>query len=93
MQEAKTQSTSFFTAIWVVLVMLTLMMLYVDATNISGKRVMLVVLFIAMIKGQLITNYFMGLSKARLLWRGIMFFYFVIVGGLIALAYLNDNHL
>jgi hypothetical protein len=30
----------------------------------------------------------MGLRKTKLLWRVIMFGYFVIVGGLIALAYL-----
>jgi hypothetical protein len=30
----------------------------------------------------------MGLRKAKFLWRAIMFGYFAIVGGLIAVAYL-----
>jgi hypothetical protein len=43
-----------------------------------------------MIKSQMVANYFMALRHTRLLWRGIMFGYFVIVGGLIALAYLRS---
>jgi predicted membrane protein len=56
--------------------------------GMSGKYIMLTLLAITMIKSQLVANYFMGLRKTKLLWRVIMFGYFVIVGGLIALAYL-----
>jgi predicted membrane protein len=56
--------------------------------GMSGKYIMLTLLAITMIKSQLVANYFMGLRKTKLLWRAIMFGYFVIVGGLIALAYL-----
>jgi len=35
-----------------------------------------------------VANYFMGLRKCGTLWRGIMFGYFLIVGSLIAIAYL-----
>jgi len=49
---------------------------------------MLGLLVITMIKGQLIANYFMALRKTKLIWRAIMFGYFIIVGGLIGLAYL-----
>jgi hypothetical protein len=35
-----------------------------------------------------VANYFMALRHTRLIWRAIMFGYFVIVGGLIAFAYL-----
>ncbi len=88
MKNTRAQSNYFSTAIWVILVLLTMMTVYADTVGLSGQHVMLTVLLIAMIKSQLIANYFMGLSKTRLLWRGIMFSYFAIVGGLIALAYL-----
>jgi hypothetical protein len=49
---------------------------------------MLTLLAITMVKSQLVANYFMALRKTKFLWRAIMFGYFAIVGGLIALAYL-----
>jgi len=46
------------------------------------------VLALTLIKGQLIADYFMGLRRVRSLWRTAMFAYLVVVGGLIATAYL-----
>ena len=83
------QTRYFSTAIWMVLVVLTILSFWFGETGQSGKGVMLMLLAITMVKSQLIAHYFMGLSKTRLLWRGIMFFYFVIVGSLIAMAYLK----
>lgn len=83
------QTRYFFTAIWMVLVVLTILSFWFGETGQSGKGVMLMLLAITMVKSQLIAHYFMGLSKTRLLWRSIMFFYFVIVGSLIAMAYLK----
>lgn len=87
-QVAKTQTNNFSTIIWCVLVVLTVVSFWLGETGMSGQKVMLSLLVITMIKSQLIAHYFIGLSKTRLLWRGMMFFYFVIVGGLIAIAYL-----
>ena len=42
---------------------------------------------IALIKGQMVANYFMGLRRVHLGWRILILAYFLIVGGLIALAY------
>ncbi len=50
---------------------------------------MMSVLLIALVKGQLIANYFMGLRHVSWLWRGIILGYFVIVGSMVAVAYLN----
>jgi cytochrome c oxidase subunit IV len=85
---AKPQSNLFSTVIWLVLVALTLMTFSLGEAGMSGPSVMLTLLIITMIKSQMVANYFMGLRKGRLLWRAIMFGYFVIVGSLIALAYL-----
>lgn len=88
MNNIKPQSNLFSTFIWLVLITLTIMTFSLGEAGMSGKGVMLTLLAITMIKSQLVANYFMGLTKAKFLWRAIMFGYFVIVGSLIALAYL-----
>jgi len=88
MNNAKPQFNLFFTIIWLVLVALTVMTFSLGEAGMSGKGVMLTLLAITMIKSQLVANYFMGLRKTKFLWRAIMFGYFAIVGGLIAVAYL-----
>lgn len=88
-QKTENKTKYFSTAIWLVLVALTIVSFCLGETDMQGKDVMLTLLAITMIKSQLVANYFMGLYKTKLLWRGIMFSYFVIVGGLIALAYLK----
>ena len=88
MHNAKPQSNLFSTVIWLVLITLTVITYSLGEACMSGKYIMLTLLAITMIKSQLVANYFMGLRKTKLLWRAIMFGYFIIVGGLIALAYL-----
>lgn len=88
MKNLKQQSNLFNAGIWLILVVLTTMSFSLGEAGMSGKGVMLSLLAIAMIKSQLVANYFMGFRRTRLLWRAIMFGYFVIVGGLIAVAYL-----
>jgi cytochrome c oxidase subunit IV len=88
MNNDKAQSKLFSTVIWLVLIALTFMTFSLGETGMSGKYVMLTLLTITMIKSQLVANYFMALRKTKLLWRAIMFGYFIIVGSLIALAYL-----
>jgi hypothetical protein len=53
---------------------------------------MLGLLFIALVKGQLVAHYFMGLRHTSWLWRGIILGYFLVVGGLIAIAYVSGLH-
>jgi caa(3)-type oxidase subunit IV len=79
----------FATLIWLALVILTVLTFLIGEEVNAGKTVMLSVLAISLIKGQLIANYFMGLRHVSWLWRGIILGYFVIVGGMIAIAYLN----
>lgn len=88
MSNDRAQSKLFPTTIWLVLVALTIATFSLGEAGLSGKGVMLTILAITMIKSQLVANYFMALRKAKLLWRTIMFGYFIIVGGLIAMAYL-----
>jgi caa(3)-type oxidase subunit IV len=88
MKQINSQSNISATVIWLILVALTLATWRIGEAGMVGKSTMLLLLFIALIKSQMVANYFMALRHTRLLWRGLMFGYFVIVGGLIALAYL-----
>ena len=88
MSNDRAQSKLFPTTIWLVLVALTIVTFSLGEAGMSGKAVMLTLLAITMIKSQLVANYFMALRKTKFLWRAIMFGYFIIVGGLIAMAYL-----
>ena len=82
------QSTLFSTVIWLLLVALTVATFSIGEAVMAGKNIMLILLLIAMIKSQMVANYFMALRQTKLIWRLVMLLYFVIVGGLIALAYL-----
>ena len=82
------QSTLFSTVIWLLLVALTVATFSIGEAGMAGRNIMLILLLIAMIKSQMVANYFMALRQTKLIWRLVMLLYFVIVGGLIALAYL-----
>lgn len=87
MSNTHKQSNIFFTIVWLVLIALTVVSYEIGETGQAGTVAMLVLLGIALVKGQLVANYFMGLRHVALLWRAIAFFYFLIVGGFIALAF------
>lgn len=82
------QSNFFSTAIWLLLVALTLLTFSIGEAGMAGQSVMLGLLCIALVKGQMVANYFMGLRHVSIWWRALVLFYFLLVGGLIALAYL-----
>lgn len=75
------------TSAWIVLLILTLASFRLGASS-PGPELMLAVLALTLIKGQLVVNYFMGLRRVRTLWRVVMAAYLVVVGALIAAAYL-----
>ncbi len=83
-----TRLNRFYTAIWLLLVVMTLATFFIGERIAAGSVVMMSVLVISLIKGQLIANYFMGLRHVSWVWRGIILGYFVIVGGMVAVAYL-----
>lgn len=89
MQNAPIQSNLFSTIIWLVLVILTIITFYIGEVGVSGKSAMIAILAITMVKSQLVANYLMGLRRVSMLWRAIMLGYFIIVGSLIAVAYLK----
>jgi len=76
------------TRVWLALVALTLVTYSIGEAGLGGRNIMLLVLAITLLKGQLIAGFFMGLRKSSLLWRAIMGAWLIIVGGMIAVAYL-----
>jgi len=82
------KTDTFSTFIWLALVGLTITTWRIGETGLVGKGAMLALLLIAFIKGQMVANYFMGLRHAHFGWRALVLGYFVLVGGLIAAAYL-----
>ncbi len=88
MRKTYLSNIKFNTFIWALLVALTLATYNIDQLHWSGKVTMLSILAITLIKSQMVANFFMGLNKTKTLWRAIMLIYFLLVGGLIAYAYL-----
>ncbi len=81
--------TKIKTCTWIyfVLVFLTLITYVISRAGYSGLTVSLMVLAIALFKGQLIGNYFMGLSRVRGPWRWVIFIWLLIPGSLIVTAF------
>jgi cytochrome c oxidase subunit 4 len=61
----------------------------IGEAGLGGLAIMLTVLGTAVIKVQMVANYFMGLRRTRWLWRGIVLGWLVLVAGLITIAYLT----
>jgi caa(3)-type oxidase subunit IV len=76
------------TWVWLALVALTAVSFGIGALGRGGVGLMAVLLAIAIVKGHLISNFFMGLQRTSALWRTVMLVWLVIVGSGIAAAYL-----
>lgn len=76
------------TRVWLVLMILTCTTYAIGEAGLGGVAIMLTVLGTAMIKVQMVANYFMGLRRTRWLWRGIVLGWLLLVSALITAAYL-----
>lgn len=75
------------TVVFLVLMALSLITFLIGQSRISGLTTSLLVLGFALIKGQLIGDYFMGLKGIRGIWRWVVFIWLFLPGGLIATAF------
>lgn len=75
------------TRVWLVLMSLTLLTFMVGQEHLSGLTVSLSLLAVAMLKGQLVGDWFMGLRRVRGPWRWAVALWLLIPGGLITLAF------
>ena len=69
------------------MLVLTFITYAVAQLGISDKALMLGVLAIALFKGQLVVDHFMGLRRVRGFWRPLLFAYLLIVGAALAGAF------
>jgi caa(3)-type oxidase subunit IV len=76
------------TRIWLILMILTGITYAIGEAGLGGVGIMLTVLGTAVIKVEMVANYFMGLRRTRWLWRGIVLGWLLLVASLITIAYL-----
>jgi cytochrome c oxidase subunit IV len=73
--------------VWLALVGLTLLTYLVGQFGTGGLWISLAVLLVALFKGWLVGDYFMGLHWVRGWWRWVIFVWLFIPGVLIAIAF------
>ena len=76
-----------YTWVYILLISLTFVTFAIGHTGLSGLQVSLFVLVLALIKGQLVGAYFMGLGSLRGLWRWPVFIWLFIPGIFIGTAF------
>jgi caa(3)-type oxidase subunit IV len=75
------------TRIWLLLMGLSVLTFLVGAAGLDGLWAALLVLGFAMLKGQLIGDYYMGLRWTTGLWRWAIVLWLAIPGALISAAF------
>ncbi len=75
------------TRVYLVLMALTFVTFAVGQLGLGGLPVSLLVLGFALLKGQLVGDFFMGLRGIRGPWRWVIIIWLILPGGLITLAF------
>ncbi len=75
------------TRVYLVMMGLTFVTFGVGALGMGGVQVSLLVLALALIKGQMVGDYFMGLKGLTGWWRWVILAWLLIPGALIATAF------
>jgi len=72
---------------WLLMLGLTFVTYAVARLGLSGQWLMLGVLGIALVKGQLVVDRFMGLRRVRGFWRPLLSLYLLLLGAALAGAF------
>ncbi|MCU7906613.1 MAG: cytochrome C oxidase subunit IV family protein [Candidatus Thiodiazotropha sp. (ex Epidulcina cf. delphinae)] len=75
------------TWIWLIMMGLTLVTYTIGQAGLGGLSASLTVLVIALLKGQMVGDYFMGLKRLRGFWRWPVSLWLFLPGGLISVAF------
>ncbi|WP_456373873.1 cytochrome C oxidase subunit IV family protein [Thiolapillus sp.] len=75
------------TIIYLLLLALTVTTWFIGTKGFSGMQISLMVLGFALIKGQLIGDYFMGLKQVAGFWRWTVTLWLILVGCLVSYAF------
>lgn len=76
------------TWVWLIMMGLTLVTWFIGHTGQEGLNVSLLVLGLALLKGQLLGDYFMGLKPLQSFWRWPVTLWLLLPGGLITSAFI-----
>ena len=79
------------TLAYLVLMLLTVATWAVGTAGLGGLPVSLLVLAVALLKGHLIGDWFMGLRSVRGIWRWVVAIWLLIPGGLISIAFVLSD--
>ena len=77
------------TLVYLVMIVLTLVTWFIGSSIEAGLNLSLMVLVFALVKGQLVGDFFMGLKNIRGIWRWVVSVWLLIPGALIATAFFN----
>ncbi len=76
------------TWVWLLLMALTVVTWSLGRAGVHGLALSLGVLFLALLKGQLVGDFFMGLRSVRGFWRWPVSLWLLIPGGLVTTAFI-----
>ena len=79
------------TAVYLSMVALTLITFLIGQAGASGLGASLLVLAFALIKGELLGDFFMGLKGLKGPWRWVIFLWLFVPGALIATAFVLSS--
>ena len=79
------------TLVYLALLLLTAVTWAVGRAGLSGLGVSLAVLGLALFKGHLIGDWFMGLRGVRGIWRAVIMLWLLLTGGLIGVAFMLSS--
>ena len=79
------------TLVYGVMMLLTLVTWGIGASGASGLAISLVVLLFALLKGQLVGDWFMGLRRVRGWWRWVVLVWLFVTGSLITIAFVLSS--
>lgn len=75
------------TGVYLVMLGLTLATFLIGVSGLGGLKLSLLVLVFALVKGQMVGDYFMGLKGIKGPWRWVVTLWLLLPGGLIATAF------
>ena len=75
------------TWVYVIMVAMTLITWAIGTMTEAGLRLSLLVLAFALVKGQLVGDFFMGLRTLKGIWRWVVFVWLFVPGILITMAF------
>jgi hypothetical protein len=74
--------------VWLIMMAITLLTWLAGRAGLEGVPVSMTVLLFALVKGQLVGDYFMGLRNVRGFWRWPVILWLFLPGGVIATAFI-----